>query len=91
MWSIIAIGLFNSIMWSNIFSLSIAGLGDKTSKASSLLIIMVTGGALFPLLMGIVSDNYNLQIAYLTPIITYLYICFFGYRMIKKPTKTTIK
>lgn len=91
MWSIIAIGLFNSIMWSNIFSLSIAGLGDKTSKASSLLIIMVTGGALFPLLMGIFSDNYNLQIAYLTPIIAYLYICFFGYRMIKKPTKTTIK
>lgn len=87
MWSIIAIGLFNSIMWSNIFALSIAGLGDKTAKASSLLIIMITGGAIFPLLMGITSDNYNLQIAYLIPIIAYIYICFFGYRMINKNTK----
>lgn len=84
MWCIISIGLFNSIMWSNIFALSISGLGDKTAKASSLLIIMITGGAIFPLLLGIISDNYNLQIAYLTPIIAYLYICFFGYKMIKK-------
>jgi len=87
MWCMIAIGLFNSIMWSNIFALSISGLGDKTAKASSLLIIMIIGGALFPLLMGIISDKYNLQIAYLTPIIAYLYICFFGYKMINKNTK----
>jgi len=87
MWSIIAIGLFNSIMWSNIFALSITGLGDKTAKASALLIIMIIGGALFPLLMGIISDNYNLQIAYLTPIIAYIYICFFGYKMINKNIK----
>ena len=87
MWCMIAIGLFNSIMWSNIFSLSISGLGDKTAKASSLLIIMITGGAVFPLLMGLISDKYNLQIAYLTPIIAYIYICFFGYKMINKNTK----
>jgi len=91
MWCMIAIGLFNSIMWSNIFALSISGLGDKTAKASSLLIIMITGGALFPLLMGVMSDKYNLQIAYLTPIIAYLYICFFGYKMINNKNEITTK
>jgi len=91
MWCMIAIGLFNSIMWSNIFALSISGLGDKTAKASSLLIIMITGGALFPLLMGIISDKYNLQIAYLTPIIAYLYISFFGYKMINNKNEITTK
>lgn len=83
MWSIIAIGLFNSIMWSNIFTLAIANLGDKTAKASSLLIIMITGGAVFPLLMGVVSDHFNLKIAYLIPIIAYLYISFFGIKITK--------
>lgn len=78
MWSILAIGLFNSIMWSNIFTIAIADLGDKTAKASSLLIIMITGGAIFPLIMGVVSDNFNLETAYLIPIIAYLYISFFG-------------
>lgn len=78
MWCILAIGLFNSIMWSNIFTIAIANLGDKTAKASSLLIIMITGGAIFPLLMGIVSDKINLETAYLIPIIAYLYISFYG-------------
>ncbi|HIP35536.1 MAG TPA: MFS transporter [Crocinitomix sp.] len=78
MWSIIAIGLFNSIMWSNIFTISIENLKENTSKASSLLIIMITGGAIFPLFMGIVSDKYNLEYAYLLPIIAYFYIFIFG-------------
>jgi len=88
MWSIIAIGLFNSIMWSNIFSLAIANLGDKTAKASSLLIIMITGGAIFPLIMGLISDRFNLQIAYLLPIIAYFYIAFYG-KLISKTIKNT--
>jgi FHS family L-fucose permease-like MFS transporter len=83
MWSIIAIGLFNSIMWSNIFTLSIANLGNKTAKASSLLIIMIIGGAVLPLLMGVVSDKFNLKIAYLIPIIAYLYISYFGLKITK--------
>ena len=83
MWSIIAIGLFNSIMWSNIFTLAITNLGDKTAKASSLLIIMITGGAIFPLLMGVISDQFNLKIAYLIPIIAYIYISYFGLKITK--------
>ena len=73
MWSI-----FNSIMWSNIFTITIANLGKSTAKASSLLIIMITGGAIFPLVMGTVSDHFNLETAYLIPIIAYLYISFYG-------------
>jgi FHS family L-fucose permease-like MFS transporter len=90
MWSMIAIGLFNSIMWSNIFTISINNLGSATSKASSLLIIMITGGALFPLLMGYVSDNFSLKIAYLIPIVAYLYIAFYGFISIKKTRKNTL-
>jgi FHS family L-fucose permease-like MFS transporter len=78
MWSMIAIGLFNSIMWSNIFTIAIEDLREHTAKASSLLIIMITGGAIFPLLMGVISDKFNLEYAYLLPIIAYFYIFIFG-------------
>lgn len=77
-WSIVLVGLFNSIMWSNIFVLSTANLGNYKSKASSLLIIMIVGGAFFPLLMGSIADSFNLRIAYLLPIISYLYILFYA-------------
>ncbi|MGV6861614.1 MAG: MFS transporter [Putridiphycobacter sp.] len=78
MWSIIAMGLFNSIMWSNIFTISIKDLKENTAKASSLLVIMITGGAFFPLLMGYVSDHLGLEKAYLIPIFAYIYIFMFG-------------
>jgi FHS family L-fucose permease-like MFS transporter len=79
MWSILAIGLFNSIMWSNIFTITIQNLKEHTAKASSLLIIMIIGGAIYPLIMGFISDKYNLELAYLLPVIAYLYIFYFGY------------
>ncbi|MFT4154901.1 sugar MFS transporter, partial [Parafilimonas sp.] len=52
MWAILSVGLFNSIMWSNIFTLSISGLGKHTNQGSSLLIMAILGGALIPLLQG---------------------------------------
>jgi FHS family L-fucose permease-like MFS transporter len=78
LWAIIAIGLFNSIMWSNIFTLSIARLKEYTSQGSSLLIIMIVGGAILPLIMGLISDAIDLRTAFLFPIISYLYIFYFG-------------
>jgi FHS family L-fucose permease-like MFS transporter len=78
MWSMIAIGLFNSIMWSNIFTLAIEDLKEYTSQGSSLLIIMISGGAAIPMLVGWISDNHGLSVAYLLPIISYIYIAFFG-------------
>lgn len=79
MWSVIGIGLFNSIMWSNIFTLAIDGLGKHTSQGSSLLVMMILGGAVLPLLMGVAADAYGVHMAYIIPLFSYLYIAFYGF------------
>lgn len=78
MWSIIAVGLFNSIMWSNIFTLAIKDLGDETARASSLLIMMIVGGALLPLLQGYIADITSIRLSFIIPLIAYGYIAFYG-------------
>jgi len=78
LWTIIGIGLFNSIMWSNIFTLAISGLGKYTSQASSLLVMMILGGALLPLLMGVIADNYGVHMSFIIPVFSYIYIAFYG-------------
>ena len=78
MWAALGAGLFNSIMWSNIFTLSIEGLGEDTPQGSSLLVMMIVGGALFPLLMGWAADQWGVRLSFLVPAISYLYIGFFG-------------
>jgi MFS transporter, FHS family, L-fucose permease len=65
-------------MWSNIFTLSIEDLNEYTSQGSSLLVIMIVGGAVIPMIMGVISDKFDLERSYLLPIISYLYIAFFG-------------
>lgn len=77
-WCIIAIGLFNSIMFSNIFTLAIDGLGKYTSQASSLLVMGIVGGALVPLLQGFLADTIGVQASFVVPIICYAYIFFYG-------------
>ncbi len=77
-WSLLGVGLFNSIMWSNIFTLAINGLKEYTAQGSSLLVMMIGGGAIIPPLMGSVSDNYGLQLAYLVPVICYVYLMYYG-------------
>ncbi len=78
MYSIIAIGLFNSIMFPTIFALAIERLGPMTSKASSLLIMAIVGGAVIPLLFGVLADRIGLQHAFFLPLLCYLYIVFYG-------------
>jgi FHS family L-fucose permease-like MFS transporter len=78
--SIIAIGLFNSIMFPTIFALGIEHLGPLTSKASSLLIMAIVGGALIPYLQGVLADQIGLQHAFILPLLCYLYILFYGVR-----------
>jgi MFS transporter, FHS family, L-fucose permease len=78
-YSIVAIGLFNSIMFPTIFSLGIERMGPLTGKASSLLIMAIVGGALFPPIQGFIADHLgNLQIAFIVPLIGYAYIVFYG-------------
>ena len=78
LWTIIAMGLFNSIMWSNIFTLAISGLGKYTSQGSSLLVMMILGGALLPLAMGVVADSFGVHLSFIVPVFSYLYIAFYG-------------
>jgi len=83
-WAIILIGFCNSIMWSNIFTLAIDGLGKFTSKGSGLLVMAIVGGAVVPLIHGYLADKIGLQISYTIAIICYVYILFYatkGYRI----------
>ncbi|HEX5306745.1 MAG TPA: glucose/galactose MFS transporter, partial [Dyella sp.] len=78
MYSVIAVGLFNSIMFPTIFALGIERLGPMTSKASSLLIMAIVGGALIPQAVGMLADRFGLQHAFVLPLLCYLYIVFYG-------------
>ncbi len=87
-WSVIAIGLFNSVMWSNIFTLSISGLKEYTSQGSSLLVMAILGGAVVPLIQGALADVFGLKESFLLPVLCYLYIAYFGYYCLKKKLGT---
>ncbi len=82
-YAIMAIPFFMSIMFPTIFSLSISGLGEKTKKGSSLLIMGIVGGAVIPLLLGRVSDMSTIRVAYLMPLICFAYIFYFGLKNIR--------
>jgi FHS family L-fucose permease-like MFS transporter len=90
-WTIIGLGLFNSIMWSNIFSLAIDGLGKHTSQGSSLLVMMILGGAIVPVIVGVVADIIGgYHYSFFIPIICYLYLAYYGWKGYKpKTTKIT--
>jgi len=75
---LVAIGLFNSIMFPTIFALSIERLGALTNKASSLLIMAIVGGAIIPLLQGMLADAAGLQASFILPLMCYGYIVFYG-------------
>ncbi|HEU4413810.1 MAG TPA: glucose/galactose MFS transporter, partial [Candidatus Angelobacter sp.] len=84
-WTLIAVGLFNSIMFPSIFALAIEGLGPLTGKASGLLVAAIVGGAIIPELQGILSDHIGIHHAFILPTICYLYIIFYALRCAKNP------
>jgi FHS family L-fucose permease-like MFS transporter len=87
-YAVLGIGLFNSIMWSNIFTLAIKDLGKYTSQGSSLLVMAILGGAVVPVLQGLAADGFagllgggedsGLQASFVVPLLCYLYILFYG-------------
>ncbi len=79
MWSILAVGLFNSIMFPSIFTLGLAGLGDLTSKGSSLMVQAIVGGAILPWLYGKLADRIGYQHAFVIPALCYVFIAAFGF------------
>ena len=78
MWSILAVGLFNSIMFPTIFTLGVAELGPLTGSGSGVLNMAIVGGAILPLIQGVIADHIGLQHAFFVPVICYLYILFYG-------------
>ena len=77
-WSLVLCGFFNSIMFPNIFTLGIAGLGPMTSKGSGLIMTAVVGGAVIPPLIGALADKVGIQHSFVLPVICYLYIAYYG-------------
>ena len=81
--AIVLIGFFHSIMFPTIFALSLKHLGPHTKMGSSLLVMSIIGGAIFPAIMGYVSDASNIRWAFLVPLLCHVYVLYFavqGYR-----------
>jgi len=79
MWSLLFIGLFNSIMFPTIFALSSEGLGEMKTQASAILCTMIVGGGFIPLLYGFFTDYVGFRLAFLTLVVCYSYIAFLGF------------
>jgi FHS family L-fucose permease-like MFS transporter len=76
--TILAVGLFNSIMFPTIFTLAIDGLGEATEQGSGILCMAIVGGAILPPLLGAVADRVNLHVAFVVPLAPYAYILWYG-------------
>jgi FHS family L-fucose permease-like MFS transporter len=80
MWAILAVGLFNSIMFPTIFSLAVSGLGRHTGQGSGILCAAIVGGAIVPVIQGAFADSFGIQHAFFVPVLCYGYIAFYGWR-----------
>ena len=92
MWSVLAIGLFNSIMFPTIFALAIAGLGRRTGEASGALCMAIVGGAIVPVIQGVFADRIGVLSAFFVPAICYAYIVYYGlagHRIVEKSWPAT--
>ncbi|HEY8009230.1 MAG TPA: sugar MFS transporter [Methylocella sp.] len=86
MWTILLVGLFNSIMFPSIFTLAIDGLGPLTGKGSGILICSIVGGAVIPILQGALADNFGIHRAFILPALCYVYIIYFALRGSRRHT-----
>jgi MFS transporter, FHS family, L-fucose permease len=79
-WTILLVGLFNSVMFPTIFTLAIAGLGPLTGKGSGLLVMAIVGGAVIPWIQGFIADQIGVHHAFILPLLCYLFIAYYGFR-----------
>jgi FHS family L-fucose permease-like MFS transporter len=77
-WTLLAVGLFNSIMFPTIFSLAINSLPHSRSQGSGVLCAAIVGGAVVPPLFGLLADSFSFTMAFFLPVACYAYICFYG-------------
>lgn len=82
MWAILAVGLFNSIMFPTIFTLGVDGLGKHTGQGSGILCMAIVGGAILPVIQGVFADMPSVGIhhAFFIPVLCYVYIAFYGFK-----------
>jgi FHS family L-fucose permease-like MFS transporter len=94
-WALVLIGFFHSIMFPTIFALSLKNLGPHTKLGSSLLVMSIIGGAVFPAIMGYISDVSNIRYAFLVPFFCHLFVLYFatrGYRpTVELPKETGLR
>ena len=88
MYTILAVGFFNSIMFPNIFALGLTGLGELTSKGSSLMVQAIVGAAILPYLYGKAADHIGYQRAFAIPAVCYIFIAFYGFASTRRPVLT---
>jgi FHS family L-fucose permease-like MFS transporter len=79
MWSALAIGLCNSIMFPTIFALAVAELGPRTGEGSGVLCMAIVGGAIVPVVMGYFADHIGLSLAFFVPVLCYAFIVHYGF------------
>lgn len=79
-WSVLAVGLFNSILFPTLFTLAIQHLGPNTAQGSGILCTAIVGGAVIPPLYGALADATGLQTAFLLPMACYVFIAYYGFR-----------
>src|SRR5258708_12545839 len=77
MWALVLLGFFHSIMFPTIFALSLKHLGPHTKLGSSLLVMAIIGGAVFPAIMGSISDVSNIPSPFLFPSFSHLFVLIF--------------
>ena len=85
-WSLLAVGLFNSIMFPTIFSLASEGLGTRAAEGSGVICMAIVGGAIVPLITGKTADHFGLQQALIVPAACYCGILLYGWYA-RKPVR----
>jgi MFS transporter, FHS family, L-fucose permease len=86
-WTILLVGLFNSIMFPSIFTLGLVGMGPLTGKASGLMVMAVVGGAIIPEMEALLADRIGLHHAFILPALCYVFVAYYGFRG-SRPTGT---
>jgi FHS family L-fucose permease-like MFS transporter len=92
-WAVVLLGFFHSIMFPTIFALSLKNLGPYTKLGSSLIVMSIIGGAVCPAIMGRISDAWNIQHAFLIPLVCHAYVFYFavrGYRPVRLISTTAM-
>jgi len=79
-YALLAIFFFESIMFPTIFALGLKDLGHHTKKASSFIIMSIVGGALVPVVMGLIADEYSTSISYIIPLFCFLVVAWYGWK-----------